>query len=113
MIPSLSDQHAGATTCRRNPGPLAVDPLRNRQQSEQSHQHAEDAEWLGGTAGLDPGADEECPGEGDDGAESDESFEFMLCLAVVGARMGVPQESARTNELDSARRSGIVNLLFG
>jgi len=98
---------------RRNPGPLAVDPLRNRQQSEQSHQHAEDAEWLGGAAGLDVGADEEFPGEGDDGAEADKSFEFMLCLEVVGARTDAPQESARTNELNSARRSGIVNLLFG
>ena len=49
--------------------PLAPDQLRNQQQREEAHEHAEDAKGLRRSALRDPLAHEKGPREGDDGAE--------------------------------------------
>jgi len=64
MLPLALNPRAGG-----NAHPLAKHPQRNRDQTKQPHEHAEDAKRLRRSPVMHPLGHEESPGKGDDGAQ--------------------------------------------
>jgi hypothetical protein len=69
---------------RSNPHPLAVQPQRNREQTKDPHDHAKDAKGECRTGGNNPVGHEECPREGDDGADDGRHDEAVAVHGLVG-----------------------------
>lgn len=63
-----------------NSHPLAKQPDRHGREAENTHEQSEDAEWECRTSFADPGADEESPGKGQDGAEADDHEDYVALV---------------------------------
>ena len=68
----------------RNAHPLAKHPQRNREQTKQPHEHAEDAKRLSRPPVLHPRRHEESPGKGDDRAKDRDHREAVPSPVSVG-----------------------------